>query len=352
MAESGPDGPNMQTSEATLARSSSRRAADGTGGFLRRAITADWASAMLALVVLFGVVGAFHPEFLRPQTLMNVVQQSVYVAVMAAGLVFLVTQTEVDLSVGGNYVLASVTAALLMQQAIPPWIAAGLALLVATGVGGVNAFISQVIKIPSLIATLAMGWVLFGLASAISEGKQIVGLPTKDPFFEILGGGNVLGIPVSVLVLVSIVAVLTVLLRLTPFGFRVREIGSNHEAAEFSGIPVRRVKSAAFLLSGFLAGVAGMLGLAFFTSGDPTTGRGYELFAVAGAVIGGNPLSGGTATVFGAALGAILLNAVSVGLVYFNIPAVWSQFATGAVILAAVSLDGVVRSRRRSASHG
>ena len=87
-------------------------------------------------------------------------------------------------------------------------------------------------------------------------------------------------------------------------------------------------------------------------SGDPTTGRGYELFAVAGAVIGGNPLSGGTATVFGAALGAILLSAVSVGLVYFNIPAAWSQFATGAVILAAVSLDGLVRSRRRSAANG
>jgi ribose/xylose/arabinose/galactoside ABC-type transport system permease subunit len=327
-------------------------AGGGVDAFLRRALTADWASAMLALVVLFLVIGIVHPEFLQPQSLINVVQQSAYVAVMAAGLVFLLTQTEVDLSVGGNYVLAMVTAALLMQTGMAPWVAAALALVAATGVGALNAFICQVVKIPSLIATLAMGWVLFGLASALSEGKQIVGLPIQDSFFEILGGQRILGFPVSVIVLIAIVAILTVVLRRTPFGFRVREIGSNSEAAAFSGIPVRRVKSAAFMLSGLLAGVAGMLGLAFFTSGDPTTGRGYELFAVAGAVIGGNPLSGGTATVFGAAVGAILLNAVSVGLVYFNIPATWSQFATGAVILAAVSLDGLVRSRRRSAFDG
>lgn len=350
MTEPGPV--EAGTSAVPDAGAGSRSALDGSDGFVRRLVTADWSSAMLALIVLFAVIGVFHPEFLDPRNLLNLVQQSVYVAVMAAGLVFLLTQTEVDLSVGGNYVLASVTAALLMQQGIPPWMAAGLALVVAMTVGALNAFICQVIKIPSLIATLAMGWVLFGLASALSEGKQIVGLPIEDSFFEILGGANLLGIPASVIVLIVIVAILTVVLRLTPFGFRVREIGSNSEAAAFSGIPVRRVKSAAFVLSGLLAGIAGMLGLAFFTSGDPTTGRGYELFAVAGAVIGGNPLSGGTATVFGAALGAILLSAVSVGLVYFNIPAAWSQFATGAVILAAVSLDGLVRSRRRSAVNG
>ena len=268
---------------------------------------------------------------------------------MAAGVSFLITQGEVDLSVGGTYVLTSVTAALLMQAGMPPWAAAGVAILVSLAVGAINAFIVLVVRIPSLIATLAMGWVLHGLASAISEGKQIVGLPIEDSFFTILGGGSVFGVPVSVLVLIVIVGLLTIVLRLTPFGFRVREIGSNPEAAAFSGIPVNRTKVMAFLLCAVLAGIAGMLGLAFFTSGDPTTGAGFELFAVAGAVIGGNPLSGGSATVFGAALGAVLLNSVSVGLVYFSIPAAWTQFATGAVILAAVSIDGLIRRRRQAA---
>jgi ribose transport system permease protein len=329
---------------------SAPRASAGGDNLVRRLLMADWSSAMIALLALYGIIGVMHPEFLAPGQVVSVVQQASYVAIMAAGVVFLMTQNEVDLSVGGNYVLASVSAAMLMQAGWAPWIAAVVAILIGITVGGVNAVIVQVIKIPSLIATLAMGWVLHGLASAISGGQQIVGLPIKDSFFEILGGGSFAGLPVSVWVLIAVVVILTVLLRRTPFGFRVREIGSNDEAAAFSGIPINKVKVMAFLLSGGLAAVAGMLGLAFYTSGDPTSGAGFELFAVAGAVIGGNPLSGGTATVFGAVVGAILLSSVSVGLVYFNIPAAWSQFATGAVILAAVSLDGLIRRRRQKAA--
>jgi ribose/xylose/arabinose/galactoside ABC-type transport system permease subunit len=172
-------------------------------------------------------------------------------------------------------------------------------------------------------------------------------MPIDNSFFSVLGGNGPFGIPVSVWILLVVVTVLTVVLRATPFGYRVREIGSNPDAAQFAGIPVGRSKTMAFLLAGFLAGLAGILGLAFYTSGDPTSGGGLELFAVAGAVIGGNPLTGGTATVFGAAIGAILLNAVAIGLVYFNIPAVWSQFATGVIIIFAVSFDGLLRRRRR-----
>ncbi len=340
----------MSTSTNEPAQRSSRTSPFSAGSLLRRLVLADWSSALIALLLLFGVIGAIHPEFLVPSQLVTVIQQSSYVAIMSAGVVFLITQGEVDLSVGGNYVLSSVVAALLMQAGYAPWLAAGVALLVGLGVGALNAFVVQVIRIPSLIATLAMGWVLHGLASAVSGGQQIIGLPIADSFFMVLGGGSFLGLPVSVWVLLVVVGGLTVVLRRTPFGFRVREIGSNAEAAEFSGIPVNRVKVMAFLLVGVLASISGVLGLAFYTSGDPTAGSGYELYAVAGAVIGGNPLTGGSATVFGAVVGAILLQAVGVGLVYFNVPAAWSQFATGAVILAAVSLDGLIRRRRQAAA--
>lgn len=338
-------------SETPPAPTGAPRRGSGAGSRLWRSVTrADWFSAVVALVALVSVVGVLHPAFLHPAQLTNVVQQSVYVALMAAGIAFLLTQGEVDLSVAGNYVLASVTAALLIQGGMNPWLAAATAVLLSTAVGGLNAVIVEVIGIPSLIATLAMGWVLRGFASAISEGKQIVGMPIDDSFFVILGGGSFLGLPTSIWVLIAAVIILTIVLRATPFGYRAREIGSNPDAALFAGIPVARTKMVAFLLCGFLAGVAGMLGLAFFTSGDPTSGGGFELFAVAGAVIGGNPLTGGTATVFGAVIGAILLNTVNIGLVYFSIPAVWSQFATGAIIIVAVSLDGLMRRRRRRAN--
>jgi ribose transport system permease protein len=103
----------------------------------------------------------------------------------------------------------------------------------------------------------------------------------------------------------------------------------------------------ALVLIGLLAGLAGALGLAFFISGDPNIGTGFELQAIAAAVIGGTPLRGGSGTAFGAAVGAVLLSVVSSGLVFFNVPLNWTSFATGAVILLAVSLDSLVRHRRR-----
>ncbi|HQZ12867.1 MAG TPA: ABC transporter permease, partial [Devosia sp.] len=310
----------------------------------------DWSSAVIALIVVVGIVGAFHPNFLAPGQLINVVQSSVYAALIAAGLVFLIPQNEIDLSVGGNYVLTGIVAALLMRAGMPPVFAIIISLGVAMGVGLLNAFTSQVIGIPSLIGTLAMSWMLRGLALALAGGTQVTGVPLSDPILAVLGGGRVLGIPVSIILLIVVGIVLTLVMRNTPFGYRVREIGSNPDAAAFSGIPVRRTRTIGFVLAGFMAGLAGIVALAFFTVGDPQSGGGIELFAVAGAVIGGTPLAGGRATVFGAIIGAILLTAVAVGLVYFQIPATWAQFATGAVILGAVSVDGLVQRQRRRAA--
>jgi ribose transport system permease protein len=148
-------------------------------------------------------------------------------------------------------------------------------------------------------------------------------------------------------VLIFVAIVLTVVLRFTPYGYRVRAIGSNPEAATFSGISIPRVRVQTLVLVGGLAGLSGMLALAFFISGDPNIGTGFELQAIAAVVIGGTPLRGGSATVVGAVLGSILLSAVNSGLAYFDVPVNWSNFATGAVILAAVALDSLIRGRRR-----
>src|SRR4029079_4353764 len=134
-----------------------------------------------------------------------------------------------------------------------------------------------------------------------------------------------------------------------PFGYRVLAIGSNPEAAQFSGISIARVRTQVLILVGALAGAAGVLALAFFTSGDPNIGAGFEVQAIAAAVIGGTPLRGGSATVLGAVFGAILLNVVATGLSYFSVPANWSAFATGLVILVAVGIDSLGRRRRTAA---
>jgi ribose transport system permease protein len=316
-------------------------------GLVKRAFGMESTSVLVATIALILVIGALNPDFLDPRQLRDVLQQAVYVAVLAAGVAFLLAMREIDLSIGAIFGLTLICSAMLMRDGMNPWLAAVLGVVLGALLGLVNAAIVQVFNIPAIVATLATLSMFRGLSLALSEGQQVIGLPTDHAFFDFFGG-RLLGIPVSVLVLVVVGIVLTLVLRMTPFGYRVRSIGSNPDAATFSGISLARVRIQALMLMGGLAGLAGMLGLAFFGSGDPNIGSGFELLAIAAAVIGGTPLRGGSATVVGAMLGAVLLSVVTSGLVYFDIPVNWSSFATGAVILVAVAIDSLLRRRREA----
>jgi ribose transport system permease protein len=312
----------------------------------RRTLEVESNSVLIATVALILFIGVIHPDFLAWGQLKEIVQNASYVGIIAGGMAFLIAMREIDLSVGSMFGLTLIAAALFMQHGMNPWLAALLGILLGCGLGLINAILVQFIAIPAIVATLATLSVYRGLAQALSGGEQVTGLPSDNSFFTFLGG-DLLGIPVSVWVLVITAAALTAVLRFTPYGYRVRSIGSNPEAATFSGISIPRVRVQTLVLIGGLCGLSGMLGLAFFISGDPNIGSGFELTAIAAAVIGGTPLRGGSATVVGAVLGSILLSAVNSGLAYFNVPVNWSSFATGAVILAAVALDSLIRGRRR-----
>src|SRR3954453_15492437 len=186
-------------------------------------------------------------------------------------------------------------AALLLRGGMDPWLAALAGVALGGAMGLLNALVVQAVAIPAIVATLATLSMFRGLALALSDGQQVTGLPTGSSFFRFFGG-EALGLPVSVWVLIVTGIVLTVILRLTPFGYRVRSIGSNPEAATFSGISIPRVRVQALVLMGLLGGLSGMMGLAFFSSGDPNVGTGFELQAIAAAVIGGTPLRGSSAT--------------------------------------------------------
>jgi ribose transport system permease protein len=312
----------------------------------RRTLEVESNSVLIATVALILFIGVIHPDFLAWGQLKEIVQNAAYVGIIAGGMAFLIAMREIDLSVGSMFGLTLISAALFMQHGMNPWLAALLGILLGCAMGLINAILVQFIAIPAIVATLATLSVYRGLSQALSGGEQVTGLPADNSFFTFLGG-DVLGIPTSVWVLVIVAAALTAVLRFTPYGYRVRSIGSNPEAATFSGISIPRVRVQTLVLIGGLCGLSGMCGLAFFISGDPNIGTGFELTAIAAAVIGGTPLRGGSATVVGAVLGSILLSAVNSGLAYFDVPVNWSSFATGAVILAAVALDSLIRGRRR-----
>ncbi|GGL00402.1 ABC transporter permease [Mangrovihabitans endophyticus] len=309
----------------------------------------DETGVVAVLVLLIVGVGVFRPGFLDPDNLLSTGRNAVYVGLMAAGMVFPLAMREVDLSVGGNFALTMVVGAVLMRDGVPPWLAAPIILLMAAGLGAVNGVITTYARIPSFIVTLATALLFRGIALAFAAGKQIFEVPRESSFFVDLGG-RLFGVPSALLVLVLAGVVLTVVFTRTRFGAQVRAVGSNPDAAALTGLPVDRIRIQAMTMSGLAAGLAGTLALAFFLSGDPTLGEGFELTAIAAAIIGGTPLAGGRGSVPGAVVGALILAVVTAALVFFRIPINWTSFATGAVILVAVAADAALRRYRTRTS--
>ncbi len=236
----------------------------------KRMLEVESNSVLIATLVLIGFIGVLHPDFLSWGQLKEVVQNSVYVGIIAAGMAFLISMREIDLSVGSMFGLSLIVSALLIKHGMNPWLAGLLGVLLGCAMGLFNAVLVQFIAIPAIIATLATLSMYRGLSQALSDGQQVTGLPAQNSFFTFLGGDK-LGLPVSVWILILVAIVLTVVLRFTPYGYRVRAIGSNPEAATFSGISIPRVRVQTLVLLGALSGLAGMLGLAFFISGDPNS---------------------------------------------------------------------------------
>jgi ribose transport system permease protein len=315
----------------------------------RAVFAQDYLGVLVSTVLLVVVVGIRDPAFLNVGQLADVLAQAALVGLMACAMTYLLAMRELDLSVGSVFGLTAVCAALLTRSGVNPWLAAAAGVAAGAAFGMVNALLVDLLRLPSIIATLATLSMYRGLAVALSDGKQVLGAPVTASFSR-FAGARPLGVPVNVWALVAVAAVLSFALRTTRFGHRVRSVGSNPEAAVFSGIPVRAVRIAAFVMVGAVAGLAGVLNLGFFGTADPNAGTGDELTAIAAAVIGGTPLRGGRASVTGAALGAALLGVVGSALAYFRIPINWNSFATGAVILAAVAVDSVLRGRSRIGS--
>lgn len=307
----------------------------------------DYIGVLLVTVVMVFVIGAAHPRFLLFSQLTDILNQAVFVALLAGGMAYLLAMRELDLSVGSTYGLTSICVALLVHGGMNAWLGAVVGIALGALLGLVNALLIQLFRIPSIVATLTTLSIYRGLAFALSKGAQVLGPSLQDPFAVFIGG-SLWGIPTDVYIMAVVVIVLTIVLGYTPFGYQVRAIGSNPEAARFSGLPVLRVRLIALMMTGALGGLAGVLSVGYFGAADPNLGTGYELLAIASAVIGGTSLHGGRATIVGSMLGAILLGVVASGLVYFNVPINWSAFATGAVILVAVVLDALVRRGRAS----
>jgi ribose transport system permease protein len=301
---------------------------------------------ILVFVAMVGTISAFHPEFLNRYSLISTGTEAAYFGTMALGMVFLLSMREIDLSVGSIFGLTIIVVAHLIETGMQPWLAAAVGIVVGPALGAVNGLIANALRIQTIIVTLGTLSIYRSVALIISKDMVLEhNLPVQDSYFQVLGG-QWFGVPVSIWMFVVLAAILHIVYRYTRFGFDVRAIGSNAEAARLAGISIPRTRLTALILQGLLCSVVGVVAFAYLEAGDPVTGTGFELSVIAAAIIGGTALSGGHGSVFGALIGALIIAVITTGLIQFGVTQDWALFATGAAIVGAVALDAFLKRRR------
>jgi ribose transport system permease protein len=299
--------------------------------------------ALLAEIVLltiltstFGGEHFFESTFLNWSNISQVTLALSFIAIMTVGISVVIISDGIDLSVGSVLGLAGVVTAVLLNMGVNIVYASLAGMVTGLACGFINGFIITQMSLPPFIVTLGMMSIARGLAFAITGGETLRGLPHE---FLVFGQGQILNIPIPIVVMLIFAGIIGFLLKTTPWGRYVYAIGGNEEAANYSGVSVGKMKIGIYSLCGLAAGIAGVLFTSRFGVGQSTAGSGYELDVIAAAVIGGVSLSGGRGTILGAIFGSILMGILRNGLVLLNVSAYWQQVAIGLVILAAVVMD-------------
>jgi inositol transport system permease protein len=302
---------------------------------------------VLIFLGLFLLMSVLSPAFLAPRNLLNVVRQISVIGLLGIGVTMAIIATGIDLSSGSVLALAAVVAASLAQS--PDWAAAkfpGLVLplavpllgglAVGAACGWVNGSLIAKFKIPPFIATLGMMTVARGLALLYSDGRPISGTSAG---YNFIGQGEIFGLPFPIIILAVVGIATHVMLNNTRFGRYIYAIGGNEQAARVSGLNISRVKIGIYTFAGLLSGLAGIVLSSRISSGQPGLGMGYELDAIASAVIGGTSFSGGVGTVWGTMIGALIIGVLNNGLDLLNVSAYWQQIVKGAIIVVAIIID-------------
>ncbi|MCA9906815.1 MAG: ABC transporter permease, partial [Anaerolineae bacterium] len=297
------------------------------------------------VIILFSLL---TPFFFTASNLLLISRQMAILGVIAVGMTFVLASGEVDLSVGWTFNMVMSAMAMLMVSGVNPWLTIPIGLALGVLLGVFNGLFAVIFKLPTIIVTLGTLTLYRGLALSVSGGRTVGNLP-ESSFFEI-GSGNLGGVPLMSIIMIVVFVVGAWLLRNTQFARHLLALGANRQAAERVGMRVARLRILVMAFSGLMCGIAGVLGLAFLGAADAQSGSGYELTAIAAAIIGGAKLGGGSGTVWGTLIGIALIMAIQNGLALMGLPPAWQISSTGIVLIAAVTVDYLTRSRRRAAT--
>jgi erythritol transport system permease protein len=313
--------------------------------------------ALIAIVIVFSLLS---PNYFTVSNFLTMSSHVALFAILSIGMLLVILNGGIDLSVGSTLGFAGVIAGFLMQGVTlkslgvvlypPVWAVVVLACTLGAVVGLINGVLIARFKVPAFVATLGVMYMVRGFALLITNGltyDNLAGAPELgNTGFDWLGFNRLLGVPIGVVVMAVLAAYGIFVLSRTAFGRWLYASGGNARAAELSGVPVNTVQISVYVLSGICAAVTGIILSSELTSAGPTAGNSYELTAIAAVVIGGAALTGGRGTIRGTLLGAFVIGFLSDGLVIIGISSYWQTVFTGAVIVLAVLLNAVQYRRR------
>jgi ribose transport system permease protein len=292
---------------------------------------------VLFIVAGFVFLSAVSPNFLKANTLLNVLAQAAHSAIVGFGMTLAITSGGFDLSVESVMALTSVFLSLLIPQiGILPAVVASV--LIACVVGFLNGVIIAKLKVNPLITTLSMMTIIQGVALLVAGGRMIVIL--QKEFMEV-GTGKTLGIPNPIYLMIVFFILFYVILYHTPFGRHISAVGSNENAARISGLRVDAVKIAVYILVAFTSGTASVIRTSQALIGMPSMASGFVLVAITVTILGGTSLAGGRGNLWGTLLAAVFISMIYYGLNLINVQIYYQYLSVGLVLLFALFVEGL-----------
>ena len=315
--------------------------------------------AFFALIAIIVVFSFMSPYYLSVDNFLIMASHVAIYGLLAIGMLLVILNGGIDLSVGSTLGFCGVVAGFLMKGVTldyfgvvlypPVWAVVVITCALGAFVGAVNGVLIAYLRVPAFVATLGVLYVARGVALLMTNGLTYNNLEGRPELgntgFDWLGFNRLFGVPIGVLVLGVLAIACGLMLSRSAFGRWLYASGGNERAAELSGVPVKRVKITVYVLSGISAAIAGLVLSSQLTSAGPTAGTTYELTAIAAVVIGGAALTGGRGTIGGTMLGAFVIGFLSDGLVIIGVSSYWQTVFTGAVIVLAVLLNSIQYGR-------
>lgn len=306
-------------------------------GWLKRNL-----GAILALLILVIILTISTETFLVKNNLLSVLRQVCVNCFIAFGITCVLIAGGIDLSVGSVVAAAGVIAVQLANLGLPVIVCFAIAMMFGALVGVFNGYIISHTTLPPFIVTLSTQIIVRGISYVLTGGQPA---QSKNEAFNSMGTGSIFGVPIPVIIVIVVFIVLYYIIYHTVFGRHVYAIGGNKEAAKYAGVNTKWVQMRVFMISGTMAALAGVVLAARLYSGQPSVGEGFERDAIAASVLGGTSFNGGIGTLSGTVLGVLIIGVLNNGMNLLKINSYWQFIVKGCVILGAVYIDYLKKSK-------